>query len=60
MRIYVVISVYAGVVDEVMGFKDAAEAETEAAGLRKELGIRLGHEEESEHCVKIHEIDVTK
>lgn len=58
MRVYVVVSVYAGCVDKVLGFQDASEAETEAAKLRRELGIKLGSEQESEHDVQLHEIDI--
>lgn len=58
MLVYVVVSVCSGCVAEVKGFLDASDAEAEAASLRQDLGIGLGHEEESEHSVQIHEVDV--
>ena len=58
MRVYVLVSVYEGCVDKVLGFQDAGDAETEAARLRKELGITLGSEEESENDVQTYEVDI--
>jgi len=58
MRIYVVVGVFQGVVNDVEGFIDAGEAELELARLRHEYGIVPGHEEESENNVQLHEVDV--
>jgi len=58
MRIYVVVSVYAGCVSEVKGFQDAGEAEMELARVRQELGIMPGEESESQYDVQLHEIGI--
>lgn len=58
MKIYVVVSVYQGVVSEVKGFIDPGEADAEAVRLRHKYEIVPGYEEESENEVQLHEIDV--
>lgn len=58
MRIYVVISVYQGVVSEVKGFIDSNQADMELARLRREYGITPGHEEESANDVQLHELNI--
>ena len=58
MRVYVVVTVMAGVIDEVKGFSDPSQADTYLAKKRRELDIRPGYEEESENDAQLHTIDV--
>ena len=58
MRIYVVVGVYQGVVDEVKGFLDPGEIEAEVTRLKRKYDIVPGYEEESQNDIQLHEIDV--
>jgi len=58
MRVYVVVSVCAGCVDEVKVSTDPGQAELDLDQKRAELGILEGLEAESENAVELHEIDV--
>jgi len=58
MKIYVVVGVFQGVIDEVNGFTDVGEADTDLAGLKIKYEIMPGKEEESENDVKLFEIEV--
>ena len=58
MKVYVVVSVCSGCVDEVKGFADKDQALTALAQKCTELGIFEGLEEESEHAAELWDIDV--
>jgi len=58
MRVYVVIGVYGGVINEVRGSCDRTMADEELADLQRRYGIILGQEEESEHAVELYEMDI--
>lgn len=51
MKVYVVIGVYAGCIDE-------SDADKELKKLRRSYGIRKGQEAESEHAAELHELEV--
>ena len=59
MKVYVVVGVYSGCVDEVKGFTDESDADKELKRLRQSYGIRKGQEAESEHAAEVHELDVS-
>ena len=58
MKIYVVIGVWSGCIDYVEGYSDKSQAEAEVKQLKENWGIVEGHEEESLHCVYLHELEV--
>ena len=58
MKIYVVIGVFQGVISDVSAFLEPGAAYTEQQRLIEKYGIEPGHEEESEHNVQLHEVDV--
>jgi len=58
MKIYVVVGVVQGVINEVNGFSAPEEAETDLEGLKVQYGIMPGQEEESENDAKLFEIDI--
>ena len=58
MKIYVVVGVVQGVIDEVNGFTDGGEADTDLDGLKSQYGIMPGQEEESENDAKLFGIDI--
>lgn len=59
MKIYVVITVFAGCLNDVQGFTDEGKADLYLASKKQELGINEGYEEESEHDVQLREVDIT-
>ena len=58
MIVFIVISVYAGCVDDVKGFSDRGDAEDYLAQQQRELGIDPDIENESEHDVQLHKLEV--
>lgn len=58
MRVYVIIGVYGGVIDEVRGSCDRTLGDEELADLQRKYGIIPGQEEESEHAVGLYELDI--
>lgn len=58
MTLYIVIGVFQGVVSDVSGFIDQGAASMEQQRLSEQYGIEQGQEEESEHNVQLHEVDV--
>ena len=58
MKVYVVVSVCAGCVDEVKGFADPDQAKAALAQKCTELGITEGIEEEAENAAELWDIDV--
>ncbi len=53
MNIYVVVGVYLGVVDQVKATIDPKIAAGHIKALKKQYGIRRGHEGESNHTVSL-------
>ena len=58
MKVYVVVTVFSGCVNEVKGFVDPGEADNCVETKQQELGITPGFEEQSEHDVQLHELDI--
>ena len=58
MKIYVVVGVFQGVIDEVNGFTEPEEANADLEGLNIKYEIMPGQEAESENDVKLFEIDL--
>jgi len=58
VKVYVVVSVYAGCIDEVEAFADEAAADAFLAKQQKKLGIEPGNEAESENDAKVFELEV--
>jgi len=58
MNLYVVVGVFQGVIDEVNGYTDAGEANADLDGLKIKYDIMPAQEAESEHDVKLFEIEV--
>jgi len=58
VKVYVVVTVFSGCVNEVKGFVDPGEADNCVETKQQELGITPGFEEESEHDVQLHELDI--
>lgn len=58
MKVYVVVSVYAGCIDEVEAFADEAAADAFLAKQKQELDIEPGMEAESENDAKVFELEV--
>lgn len=58
MKVYVVVSVYAGCIDEVQAFADEAAADAFLAKQKQELDIEPGNEAESENDAKVFELEV--
>jgi hypothetical protein len=59
MKVWVVVGVYSGCIDEVKGFSDESDADKELKRLRRSYGIQKGQEAESEHAAELHELDVS-
>ena len=59
MKVYVIVTVCAGCVDDVEGFADEGEAEMFLAAKYKELGIEPGEEGESENDAKLYDLNIT-
>lgn len=53
-----VVSTFQGCPSDVKAFMDPAVAEKEARRLRHELGVRKGHEGDSENAVEVREVKV--
>ncbi len=58
MKVYVVVKVYAGCVDGVEGFTDEGQARLCLVEQQRELGIEPEFESESEHDVKLFQLDI--
>ena len=58
MKVYVVVSVMAGCIDEVKVFEDSSAAEGFLAKKQKELDIQPGMESASENDAQLHEVEV--
>ena len=58
MKIYIVSSAFQGCISDVKAFLDPKEARKEKLRLYRELGIELGHEEESSSSVQINEVEL--
>jgi len=58
MKIYVVSSAFQGCITDVKAFMNPKEARKEKVRLCQELNIELGHEEESQSSVAIHEFEL--
>uniref|UniRef100_A0A6M3M5D6 Uncharacterized protein n=1 Tax=viral metagenome TaxID=1070528 RepID=A0A6M3M5D6_9ZZZZ len=58
MKVYVVVTVFSGCVNEVNGFVDPGAADACVETKQQELGIMPGFEEQSEHDVQLHELDI--
>jgi hypothetical protein len=56
LKVYVVTTTYQGCISGVKAFIDSRNAETYKHKEMKELGIHVGHEEESENDVQLHEV----
>jgi hypothetical protein len=57
-KIIIVATSFQGCITDVQAFLDPAEASKEMIRLYRELGIRLGHEAESQHSVTKHEVEI--
>jgi len=58
MKVFVIIGVWGGCIEEVTATTDEEEANRKERQLRRSYGIRKGHESESEHAVALHEFDL--
>jgi len=58
VKVYVVVTVFSGCVNEVNGFVDPGAADACVETKQQELGIMPGFEEQSEHDVQLHELDI--
>lgn len=55
-KVWVLVGAWSGCIDSVWAYTDKATAEREEEKLRKQYGIRKGHEGESDHAVELHEL----
>ena len=58
LKIYIVLSTFQGCPSDVKAYLNEVDANKEARRLRRELGIRKGHEEESENAVDVKPVEV--
>ncbi len=58
MKIYVLVGVFQGVIDEVNGFTEPEEANADLEELKTRYGIAEGNEAESENDAKLFELDI--
>lgn len=58
MKIYVLVGVFQGVIDEVNGFTEPEEANADLNDLKVKYEIEEGNEAESENDAKLFEIDL--
>lgn len=58
MKIYVVSTAFQGCITDVKAFMNPKEARKEKFRLYREIGIEIGHEEESQSSVAIHEVEL--
>jgi hypothetical protein len=58
MKVYVIIGVWSGCIEQVTAWTDKGKAEEEAQRMKKDWVIIPGHEAESQHVVDVYELDV--
>jgi hypothetical protein len=58
MKIYIVSSAFQGCISDVKAFMNPKDARMEKLRLYRDIGIEMGHEEESQSSVAIHEVEL--